>query len=296
MSVKIAIIGATGQIARSLASHLPKSGHEIVVLARPELDLLQSESVIAAIRQASPTLIINPAAYTLVDKAETEPELAAAINIDGARAVAQASEAIGARLIHFSTDYVYDGTKTTHYAESDRTVPLGVYGRTKLAGERAIQESCASSVILRTSWVNSAHGSNFVKTMLRLAAERPELKVVADQFGAPSFADDIANAVNAMLPRLIGSSVTPEHFGVFHMTNAGETSWYGFAEAIMAGAAARGVASVPVHAITTADYPTPARRPANSRLSNNKLREVYGISMPHWQEGLERCLDKLLSA
>lgn len=294
MTIRIVIIGQSGQIAQALHAHLPGLGHEVITLARPEIDLERPETVMAALASFSPALIINPAAYTAVDKAEAEPELALRINRDGARAVAEAAHAVGAALIHVSTDYVFDGTKVTPYLETDRPAPLGSYGRSKLAGEQAVWSACPRSVILRTSWLCSPHGSNFVKTMLRLAGERDELRVVSDQFGRPTFASCIAMGIGQMLPLLLAEDGEPQRFGIFHMANAGETSWHGFAEAIMVGARQRGAASVPVRAITSEDYPTPAQRPANSRLSTEKLRRVYGVELPHWREGLEMCLDSLI--
>jgi dTDP-4-dehydrorhamnose reductase len=293
MGLRVAIISASGQIAQALAAHLPAAGHEITMVPRPQLDLAHPDTVMPALAQLRPDIIINPAAYTAVDKAETEPDLAFAINRDGARAVAEAAQALGAALIHFSTDYVFDGSKATPYVETDATAPLGVYGASKLAGEEAVRAACKRHIILRTSWVCSPYGSNFVRTMLRLARERPELRVVADQQGCPSFADDIAAAIAAMLPRLAANAGS-DALGTFNITNAGHTTWAGLAEAVMAGASARGHAHVPVVPITTRDYPTPARRPANSRLDGSKLARIHGITLPHWQDGLARCLDGLL--
>ncbi len=295
---RIALIGQTGQIAQALASHLPALGHEVIALGRPQLDLSRPETVMPALGARRPDIILNPAAWTAVDKAESEPEAAFAINRDGAGSVAEAAEALGAALIHISTDYVFDGAKPAPYTEDDPTAPLGVYGASKLAGEEAVRAACTRHIILRTSWVCSATGSNFVKTMLRLARERQgepdaRLRVVADQIGAPTFADDIAAAIGKLLPRL-GPQAPPPHFGLFHMTSAGETSWHGFAETIMEGAAARGAPALPVTPITTAEYPTPARRPANSRLDCSKLARIHGILLPHWREGLEQCLDELI--
>jgi dTDP-4-dehydrorhamnose reductase len=295
---RILIIGRGGQIAQALARHLPTLGHEVIALARPQLDLAAPESVRPAVMAHRPDIIINPAAYTAVDRAESEPELALRINRDGARAVAEAAQALAAPLIHLSTDYVFDGTKPAPYLEDDAPAPLGVYGASKLAGEEAVRAACTRHLILRTSWVFGAGGANFVRTMLRLARERQgeagaRLRVVADQTGAPSYAPDIAAAIGALLPR-IGGDAPPEHLGLFHMTGAGETSWHGFAEAIMAGARARGAPSLPVIAITTADYPTPARRPANSRLDTGRLARLHGVSLPHWRDGLARCLDDMI--
>jgi dTDP-4-dehydrorhamnose reductase len=295
---KALVIGREGQIARALARHLPASGLEIVTLGRPDIDLAKPRTVAEAIRTLRPDVIINPAAYTAVDKAETEPELAFAINRDGARALAEAAAGFGAALIHFSTDYVFDGEKPAPYLEDDPTGPLNVYGASKLAGEEAVRAACPRHVILRTSWVCGRDGANFMRTMLRLAAERqgqPDaaLRVVADQQGAPSFSDDIARAVAKLVPAL-GPDAPAENFGTFHIASSGGTSWAGFAEAIMKGATARGAPALPVQSITTDDYPTPARRPKNSRLDCGKLKRIHGIRLPDWRQGLEECLDVLL--
>ena len=293
MPMRVVIIGKSGQIAQALTAHLLATGHDVSVLARPGIDLAQPETILPAIARLQPDMIINPAAYTAVDKAETEPDHAMRINRDGAKAVAEAAKAVDAALVHLSTDYVFDGTKHTPYVETDGVSPLGQYGRSKQAGEMAVMQACARSVVLRTSWVCSPHGHNFVKTMLRLASERPELRVVSDQFGAPTFAADIAAGIADMLP-LLGKNAPPERFGMFHMTNAGRTNWHGFAQAIMQGASQRGGVSVPIKAISAADYPTPAKRPANSCLSNEKLGRIHGISLPDWHVGLEHCLDALM--
>jgi dTDP-4-dehydrorhamnose reductase len=292
------VIGREGQIARALARHLPSSGLEVTALARPDIDLAQPASMLAAIRKLRPDIIINPAAYTAVDRAEAEPDLAFAINRDGASALARAAASIGAPFIHFSTDYVFDGGKPTPYTEDDPTGPLNVYGASKLAGEEAVREAWPRHLLLRTSWVCGPDGANFVRTMLRLAAARqgePDaaLRVVADQRGAPSFCDDIARAIAALIPAL-GPDAPDAHFGTFHIASSGETNWAGFAEAIMASAAARGAPSLPVQHITTAEYPTPACRPMNSRLDCGKLKRIHGIELPHWREGLEECLDALI--
>jgi dTDP-4-dehydrorhamnose reductase len=295
---KALVIGREGQIARALARHLPTTGLEIVTLGRPDIDLAKPRTFVESIRALKPDIIINPAAYTAVDRAESEPELAFAINRDGARALAETAAGIGATFIHFSTDYVFDGEKPAPYLEDDPTNPLNIYGASKLAGEEAIRAHCPRHVILRTSWVCGPDGTNFMRTMLRLAAERQgqpgaALRVVADQMGRPSFSDDIARAVAALVPAL-DADAPADNFGTFHIASSGETSWAGFAEAIMEGAAARGATAMPVQSITTADYPTPARRPKNSRLDCGRLKRVHGIQLPDWRQGLEECLDALL--
>jgi dTDP-4-dehydrorhamnose reductase len=291
---RVVVIGREGQVARALAEVLPHRGLDVLTVARPEIDLLRPDTIGAAIVSRRPDVVVNPAAYTAVDRAEDEPEFAFAINRDGARAVAAAAAEAGAAIVHFSTDYVFDGSKGAPYVETDPTTPLGVYGASKLAGEAAVADANPRHMILRTAWVCSPFGSNFVKTMLRLATERPELNEVADQWGAPTFAHDIANGLATILAKLNDPSIGPEKFGIFHFGSAGETSWHGFAKAIMAASAARGGPSAPVRAIETRDYPTRARRPAYSKLDTGKLARAYGVRLAYWQTSLEPCLDRLV--
>ena len=292
---RILILGKEGQIARALRELLPSQGIEVAAIGRPEIDLLAPQSAADAVLEFAPTLVILPAAYTAVDRAEDDVEAAWIINAVAPGIVAKAASDIGAPIVYFSTDYVFDGGKGAPYAEEDATAPLSVYGSTKLAGEAAVARANPRHVILRTAWVCSPTGSNFVKTILRLAAERPSLRVVADQQGAPTFAADIARAVALISARLHSNvPVGEEHWGLFHLANDGLTSWHGFAEAIIAGSAARGGQSVPVEAITTGEYPTRARRPAYSKLSAAKIKRIYGVHMSAWEESLEVCLDTLL--
>lgn len=292
---RILILGKEGQIARALRELLPSQGIEVAAIGRPEIDLLAPQSAADAVLEFAPTLVILPAAYTAVDRAEDDVEAAWIINAVAPGIVAKAASDIGAPIVYFSTDYVFDGGKGAPYAEEDATAPLSVYGSTKLAGEAAVARANPRHVILRTAWVCSPTGSNFVKTILRLAAERPSLRVVADQQGAPTFAADIARAVALISARLHSNvPVGEEHWGLFHLANDGLTSWHGFAEAIIAGSAARGGRSVSVEAITTGEYPTRARRPAYSKLSAAKIKRIYGVHMSAWEESLEVCLDTLL--
>jgi dTDP-4-dehydrorhamnose reductase len=270
------------------------AGHEILPLGRPVLDLAQPESVVPAILGARPDLVISAAAYTAVDKAESEPELARAINGVGAGKVAEAAAQANVPVIQVSTDYVFDGSNAAPYAESDPTAPLGVYGATKLEGERRVAAATGNHAIVRVAWIYSPVGANFMKTMLRLAESRDSVRVVADQRGGPTSALDIAAALLRMGERL-GGDPAPTLRGIFHMPPAGEATWADFAEAIFRAAAKRGRPPCRVEHITTADYPTPARRPANSRLSGDKLRSVYGIALPHWTESLESCVGRLLA-
>ncbi|KQS03411.1 dTDP-4-dehydrorhamnose reductase [Sphingomonas sp. Leaf357] len=292
--MRIAVTGRNGQVVQSLIERAPARGHVVMSLGRPEFDLAEGASVRAALIAAKPDAIVSAAAYTAVDKAESEREMAFAVNAAGAGAVAEAAAALGVPLVHLSTDFVFDGTKSAPYVETDPTGPLGVYGASKLAGEQAVLAAHADSVILRTAWVYSPFGANFLKTMLRLAADRDELGVVADQFGNPTGALDIADAVLQVAERL-AEDPSPDLRGVFHMTAAGDTSWAGFAEAIFAASAARGGPSAHVRHITTAEYPTPATRPGNSRLDCTKLANAYGIRLGAWQHAVDLSVARHLS-
>jgi len=279
--MRLAITGKNGQVVSALQA-LTGDDLEIVTLGRPELDLSRPETVSQALRDAKPDVVVSAAAYTAVDKAESEPDIAFAINRDGAEAVAQTANDLGIPVIHLSTDYVFDGDKPTAYVESDPTGPRSIYGRSKLEGERAVSAATDDYAILRTAWVYSEYGNNFVKTMLRLGESRDEINVVADQFGCPTSANDIAIAIVAIAKRLAQDSSNRLR-GVFHLSGTGETNWANFAKQIFAFSAENGGKPVIVNDITTAQYPTPARRPANSRLDCSKLQEIYGIKLPDWQ-------------
>jgi dTDP-4-dehydrorhamnose reductase len=250
----------------------------LVALDRDGLDLADHGSIRARTREVRPSVIVNAAAYTAVDRAEGEPDLASAINATAPGILAEEAKRLGALLVHYSTDYVFDGSKPDPYVEDDVPNPLSVYGRTKLEGERAIQASGCRHLILRTSWVYAARGRNFLLTMLRLAAERPELQVVNDQYGAPTWARDIAAAT----ARLLADPPT----GLFHLVAGGSTTWHGFATEIVRQTGATAI----VRAIGTADYPMAARRPANSVLDATKLRMATGVAIPPWEERLRACL------
>jgi dTDP-4-dehydrorhamnose reductase len=293
--MRLYVVGGEGQVARSLREAAAR--HSDIVFgygARPEVDLLRPGSIEAALAGFRPDVVINPAAYTAVDKAESDPGQAFALNRDGARAVAAAAEGQGAPIIHLSTDYVFDGKKQGAYVEDDPVAPQGVYGRSKLEGEIAVAEANPKHIILRTSWVYAPFGSNFVRTMLRLAAERDRLRVVDDQVGCPTYAPDIAAGIIAIAGTLTSSGWNSRFAGVTHLAGPNAVTWYGFARQIVQGAAERGGRSVAVEAIATADYPTPAVRPANSRLSTARLRLVFDISLPPMKNSLEDCLDRLL--
>jgi dTDP-4-dehydrorhamnose reductase len=292
MALRMAVTGRNGQVALSLAEGAEAAGFDLVTLARPQIDLTDPDSMEAAVIAAAPDIVVSAAAYTAVDKAESEPELAMRVNRDGPEALARAAARLGIPLLHLSTDYVFDGSKGEPYVETDPVHPLGVYGATKLAGEAAIAAISDDHAILRTSWVYSPFGGNFVKTMLRLAGERDALRVVCDQIGRPSYGPDIADGIFSVARGLLQSS-DPARRGIFHLAGDGETSWFEFAAAIVSGSAARGGRAVLVEPIVTADYPTPARRPADSRFDCSKLALIHGVALPDWRTSLERCLDRL---
>jgi dTDP-4-dehydrorhamnose reductase len=292
--MRVLVIGRTGQIATELLPRLAAAGHEAQALEPPEFDLTDATQVAAAFNRFRPEAVVNCAAYTAVDKAEEQRALAFAVNATGPRLLGEAAARAGIPVVHYSTDYVFDGTKDSPYAETDAPDPFGAYGASKLAGELLLHLAQPRTVTLRTAWVCSPHGGNFVKTMLRFGKERPEMRVVADQHGAPTFAADLADAAVALLPRLAAAPAGDPVFGVSHLTGAPYTTWHGFAQAIFAAAARRGQPAPKLTAIGTADYPTPARRPANSRLDCSRAATVLGIPPRDWREGLERCLDQLM--
>lgn len=295
--MKLLLLGGNGQVGRELRRSLLPLG-ELVVATRDGgdadvvADLDTPESLAALIAVVAPDVVVNAAAYTAVDKAETDADAAFRINADAVAAIARACAACGALLVHYSTDYVFDGSATQPYREDQASAPLGVYGESKLAGEQAIRASGARHAILRTAWVYASHGKNFLLTMLRLAGEREELRVVVDQVGAPTPAAWIADATAALIRQGVATS------GTWHLTAGGETSWHGFAEAIVDEAHRRGlIARKPrVVAIPTSDYPTPARRPAYSVLDTSRLQRDFGIVPPEWREGLQRTLDGMTPA
>jgi dTDP-4-dehydrorhamnose reductase len=295
--MRLYVIGGEGQVARSLRE--AAAGRSEIVFgssSRTDIDLLDSASVDRALDAFRPDVVINPAAYTAVDKAESEPEKAFAINRDGAGSVAAAAAKCGAPIIHFSTDYVYDGRKPAAYVESDPVAPQGVYGASKLAGELAVAAANPQHIVLRTSWVYAPFGSNFVRTMLRLAAERDRLGVVDDQVGCPTYALDIAEATLAIAARVAGDGWRADYAGVTHLAGPDALTWCGFAREIVRQSAARGGRSVPVDPISTADYPTPAARPGNSRLSTARLASVFDIRLQSMETSLANCLDRLLQS
>jgi dTDP-4-dehydrorhamnose reductase len=280
--VKILLTGASGQVGSALLGTLPGLG-EVIAPGRGELDLSKSESIVKAVAGVGADVIVNAAAYTAVDQAEKEEPLAMAVNRDGPALLAEEAAKRGALLVHFSTDYVFDGEKPSPYVETDATNPLSAYGRSKLAGEQAIRRSGCRHLILRTSWVYSDTGKNFLLTMLRLAREKKELRVVDDQHGAPTSSRMLAAALPDILTRAARGNGKD---GVYHMTAGGSTTWCGFARAIVGD-------RVKVGAISSSEYPTPARRPRNSVLDNTKLEKSFGVRLLPWQAGLEEVLRTL---
>ena len=293
--MRIAVTGQNGQVARALSEIAGRHGHEVVPLGRPGLDLADPATVLPALRAAAAAAVINAAAYTAVDRAEAEPEVALAVNGAGAGAVAAAAAELGLPVLQVSTDYVFDGSKPAPYVEEDAVGPLGAYGLSKLAGERAVAEANPRHAILRTAWVYAPYGTNFVRTMLRIAGNKPEVSVVADQHGCPTSALDIASTLLGVAARLVEDPENRDLVGVFHMAARGEAVWADVAEAVFAASRAKGGPSATVKRITTAEFPTQARRPANSRLDCGKLERVYGIRLPEWRGPLERTVSRLLN-
>jgi dTDP-4-dehydrorhamnose reductase len=292
----ILLLGANGQVGWELRRALAPLG-PVRALERAEADLADPDALSRAVREAAPSLIVNAAAYTAVDRAEEEEALARAINADAPGLLAEEAKRLGIALVHYSTDYVFDGAGDRPATESDFTAPLNAYGRTKLAGETAIRESGCAHLILRTSWVYSMRGANFLLTVKRLAAELEEMRIVADQTGAPTWARGIAGATALILARCGApgeTGILAEKGGLYHLTASGETTWHGLAEAIVDWMRATGqpVRCKQVHPIPTSDYPTPARRPANSLLDCTKLRETFGIVIPNWRDQLDLCVDR----
>jgi dTDP-4-dehydrorhamnose reductase len=294
-AMRIFVAGEHGQVAEALGSACVGRGHTFQLAGRARADLINRTVLGAAVSEFRPDLVVNAAAYTAVDKAEDEAERAFRLNRDGAENVAAGAAAARAPLIHLSTDYVYDGAKQSPYVETDAPRPIGVYGASKLAGESAIAAIGGDCVILRTSWVCSPSGNNFVKTMLRLATQRDEIGVVDDQWGAPTFAADLAEAIVSIGEFLVSEADRAAVTGIYHICGSGHTTRCRFARAIMQDSAQRGGPSCRVRAITTQEYPTRAKRPANSRLDCSKLARVFGIRLPPWEASLGCCLDQLIA-
>ncbi|PTE09468.1 dTDP-4-dehydrorhamnose reductase [Mesorhizobium helmanticense] len=293
--MRLVVTGREGQVARSLVERAhARPDFEVVVLGRPELDLAKPETIAPALAIARPDLVVSAAAYTAVDQAEDEPDLAFAVNGAGAGHVAEATARIGKPVIHLSTDYIFDGGGERAYTENDKPAPRSVYGASKLAGEHAVAKANPRHLILRTAWVYSPFGRNFVKTMLRLATDRDEIAVVADQWGNPTSALDIADAILHLAAMLYGNKGFAS-FGVYHFAGTGETSWSGFARHILDTSQAFGGPYARVRDIATVDYPTKAQRPRNSRLSTEKFRSVFGWTAPDWPGATSRVVEQLLT-
>lgn len=295
--MKILLLGKNGQVGWQLQRALAPLG-EIVALERKDAggDLADPQGLAAAVRAAKPQVIVNAAAYTAVDKAESEPQLARLINTEAPAALAREAAASGALLVHYSTDYVFDGSGSAPWQESDATGPLNVYGATKLAGEQAIAASGCAHLTFRTSWVYAAHGDNFIKTMLRLAATRERLTVIDDQKGAPTGAELIADVTAHAISQTLQQ---PAKAGLYHLTAAGEASWFDYAQYVLAlarQARPQGVktAAGGVQPIASSQYPAVARRPLNSRLDTRRLQAVFGLTLPHWQAGVARVLEEII--
>ena len=288
---RILLVGKNGQIGWELERTLGPLG-KVIAVDRQVMDLAKPETIVATIRDVKPELIVNAAAYTAVDKAESEPELAMAINGIAPGIMAEEAKRLGISLIHYSTDYVFDGTKAEPYTEGDSPNPLSIYGKSKLAGEHAIQGADIPHVILRTSWVYGGRGKNFLRTILRIAQERDELKIVSDQVGAPTWSRMIAEATSQVILQMFTVSKPDEFSGIYHLTATGQTSWFGFARFLMELASRHGACVSPkITPIPTADYPLPAPRPRNSVMSNKKLGDMFDIQLPAWDASVEMCVN-----
>lgn len=285
--MRVLITGRHGQVSRELQLSLADKA-ELLVLGQEQLNLADSEAIRRQVRALRPDLIINAAAHTAVDQAESEPELAFAINAQAPGVLAEEAAALAVPLIHYSTDYVFDGSKDGAYREDDATGPLGVYGRSKLAGEEAIRKVGGQHLILRTSWVYSLHGKNFLLTMQRLLQEREEMRVVADQIGAPTWAGSIANATAELIQHWQNGQAGP--WGTYHLSGLGETSWFGFASSIAEQLRLQGKPCARLQPIASSAYPTPAQRPLNSRLDCSRLQQEWNICLADWHDALLECL------
>jgi len=294
-STKILVFGRSGQVGWELRHKLACLG-QMTSIEYPEVDFTKPDSIREAVRAVKPAVILNAAAYTAVDKAEVDPELATAINATAPGVIAEEARGLGSVLVHYSTDYVFDGTKQTPYVETDAPNPMNVYGKTKLAGDEAIQSVGGDYLILRTSWVYGARGSNFLLTMLRLAQERTELRIVDDQIGAPTSSECIAQATANILAQVLAPSGggIDGRSGIYNLTCTGEASWFGFARALLTKTAGTYGFTVPnLVPIKTSEFPRPAQRPANSRLSCQRLEQTFGVTLPAWEDALALVLETL---
>jgi len=296
LELKILVTGKNGQVGFELQRALAPLG-EIVAVGQAECDLANADAIRKLVRRVAPDVIVNPAAYTAVDKAETDQATASAVNAGAPAVLGEEAARLGALVVHYSTDYVFNGSKEGAYTETDRPDPQSVYGSTKLAGERALAELNPRHLILRASWVVGAHGGNFAKTMLRLAAECDQLSVVADQFGAPTSAALLADLTAQLIRQYQREGAEAFPYGTYHVSATGETSWYDYARFVIGEALASGkvlkTGLDTVMPLTTAQYPTPAKRPANSKLDTSRFRETFGFRLPPWQDGVRHVLNQI---
>lgn len=298
--MNVLLLGANGQLGHQLSTELLALG-PIRTITRAQADLSDPLRLEKALKQVAsvfvPHVIVNAAAYTAVDKAETDSAQAMAVNAQAVGVLAEFAQALGACLVHYSTDYVFDGSGTRPWTENDSVAPLSVYGKTKYLGEQAVLKACKKHLVLRTSWVVGAHGGNFLKTMLRLAGERDSLRVVADQVGVPTPTHLLAKVTVSLLQAMQNAKDNDARWGVYHVVPSGETTWHGYAQHVVTGALTRGAklqaSANDVHPISTAEYPLPAPRPLNSRLNTEKLRTTFGITLPPWEEGVDAIIDEL---
>jgi dTDP-4-dehydrorhamnose reductase len=293
--VKILVIGREGQLARGLVEAADTAGVRVVAFGRPDIDLVEEKSVAAIVARERPDAVVNAAAYTAVDAAENQSGPVHAVNALGAEYVAKACAANSIPIIHISTDYVFDGMKDSPYREDDATGPISAYGRSKLEGEQLVAKACKRHLILRTAWLHSPWGTNFVKTMLRLAADRPLISLVDDQRGSPTYVPHLARIVLTLAASAVADPAGTR-WGIYHAVDGGETTWFGFAREVFRSAAEHGLPAAQIAAIATADFPTAARRPANSRLNCDKLRRLFGLELPDWRVGVQDCVARLSAA
>lgn len=294
--MRLLVTGSSGQLALSLHELCRSNAVHLMRLGRPDLDLTFTTTIERAIADVSPAVVINAAAYTAVDQAEREPTLAMQINAEGAGAVAAACQRLDIPIIHISTDYVFDGLKREPYTEVDATAPATAYGRSKLAGEHCVAAAAPRHVILRTSWLHSPFGSNFVKTMLRLSGTMPEIRVVNDQVGNPTYAPHLAEAVLAIATRISDAPSSHSLWGTYHASGSGAATWYDFAQEIFRQSHLLGRPKVTLRAIGSSDFSTLAKRPANSRLDCSRLDKTFGVRLPRWETGIEEGVEQLLCA
>ena len=300
-SYRVLLLGANGQLGFTLENALKALG-EVKALTRSEADFSNAfalrETLLPVIKKFQPHVIVNAAAYTAVDKAQTEQTIALQVNAQSVGVLAELAQSVNAVLVHYSTDYVFDGAGDRPWLESDQTNPLSVYGQSKWLGECAVRQHCRKHLILRTSWVVGVHGNNFLKTMLRLASERDGLRVVADQIGAPTSTDVLAKVTANLLQTMLPAAKDDARFGTYHLAASGETTWHAYAQYILAGALKRSVHLTckpeSIEPIPTHAYPLPAPRPANSRLNTEKIRSNFGVELPAWQVGVDAILDALI--